>query len=106
MSGPRFWQYNNKCKGPKVERYHLNVNLELDPHHELKFVDPVFDERYDLPISNVGKVRRGDANDMTARPDKLYSLGKQLEEINSDIEKLTNSADPAEKREKSRLVSK
>lgn len=51
--------------------------------------DPVFSSSYMIKgIKHAGKARRGDGNDLTPNPQKLYNIGLELEKLTSEIEGL------------------
>lgn len=80
-----FWQYNTQSKGPKGKRLCKTVPSE-DPHVLNDFEDPVFDpEQNQMRYKHNGKARRGDGNDITPSPFKLYQLGIELESLNNAI---------------------
>ena len=79
-SPPRFWKYNVQSKGPKTKR--MLYLKERDPHLHREFSDPV----YQIKLSQTNgqtcnKLRKGDGNDVTPNPMKLYQLGKQIRDI-------------------------
>lgn len=116
-SPPRFWKYNVQSKGPKTKR--MLYLKERDPHLHREFSDPV----YQIKLSqNSGqtcnKLRKGDGNDVTPNPMKLYQLGKQIRSLLNNTSSLyqgiynvgqhsssTNDSIEA-KKEKNKLASK
>lgn len=80
-----FWQYNMQSKGPKGKR--LAKALENnDPHILHDFEDPVFDpELQDMKYKHNGKARRGDGNDITPNPYRLFQIGNELSKLNKHI---------------------
>ncbi|GFS26280.1 CREB3 regulatory factor [Elysia marginata] len=82
-----FWQYNVQAKGPKGTRLKLAVESPADPHILNDFEDPVFDE-CNTSIAGIrhgGKARKGDGNEITPNPRKLYLIGHQLNRLNRQI---------------------
>lgn len=82
-----FWQYNVQAKGPKGTRLKLEVESPADPHVLNDFEDPVFDE-CNTSIAGIrhgGKARKGDGNEITPNPRKLYLIGHQLNRLNKQI---------------------
>ncbi|RUS73959.1 hypothetical protein EGW08_018274 [Elysia chlorotica] len=82
-----FWQYNVQAKGPKGTRLKLAVESPADPHILNDFEDPVFDE-CNTSIAGIrhgGKARKGDGNEITPNPRKLYLIGHQLNRLNKQI---------------------
>lgn len=99
-----FWQYNVQSKGPKGTRLKLNIG-DLDPHHPGNFEDPVFDETSTslVGIRHGGKARKGDGNEISPNPKKLYQIGQQLCKLNRQINSFQAASDlPASVRNKSR----
>ena len=99
-----FWQYNVQAKGPKGTRLKLNIG-DTDPHHPSNFEDPVFDASSTslVGIRHGGKARKGDGNEVTPNPRKLFQIGKQLYKLNRQINGFQVSNDlPASVRNKSR----
>ena len=80
-----FWQYNTQSKGPKGKR--LAKALEpIDPHILDDFEDPVFDpEQQQMKYKHNGKARRGDGNDITPNPYRLFQIGNELSKLNKQI---------------------
>ena len=63
----------------------------VDPHVLHDFEDPVFDpEQNSTRYKHNGKARRGDGNDVTPNPYKLYITGNELKKLN----KLINAISP------------
>ncbi|KFM66166.1 hypothetical protein X975_12107, partial [Stegodyphus mimosarum] len=80
-----FWQYNIQAKGPKAPK--IKLTEKSSSLHD--FADPIFSS--DCPVDGVkhaGKARRGDGNDLTPNPKKLYNIGLELEKLNSVIDGL------------------
>ena len=69
-----FWQYNTQAKGPKGKRLCKNVDT-ADPHVLHNFEDPVFDPTMtDATYRHTGRARKGDGNDVTPSPWKLFQV--------------------------------
>ncbi|GIY87531.1 protein CREBRF homolog [Caerostris extrusa] len=68
----------------------MKVNRKLSNIHDLpKVDDPVFSANCPVAgIKHSGKARRGDGNDLTPNPKKLYTIGIELGKLNSVIEGL------------------
>lgn len=99
-----FWQYNVQSKGPKGTRLKLSMTDE-DPHKPAKFEDPVFDATNTtlVGIRHGGKARKGDGNEVTPNPKKLFHIGQQLYKLNRQINSFQSTSDlPASVRNKSR----
>lgn len=99
-----FWQYNVQAKGPKGTRLKLRIHDD-DPHHPSNFEDPVFDASSTslVGIRHGGKARKGDGNEVTPNPKKLFHIGKLLYKLNKQINSFQMSNDlPASVRNKSR----
>lgn len=76
-----FWQYNVQAKGPKGQRLVMKAKLE-DPHVLGEVQDPVFSPDCSLRgIKHSGKARKGDGNDLTPNPRKLFNIGKELDNL-------------------------
>jgi hypothetical protein len=76
-----FWQYNTQSKGPKTKKVLTLRNK--DPHLHRDFYDPVF-QLQSLNAkagSGLNKLRKGDGNDVTPNPEKLYNLGNQIRDF-------------------------
>jgi len=117
-SPPRFWKYNVQSKGPKTKR--MLYLKERDPHLHREFSDPVYQIK--LTQTNGGqalnKLRKGDGNDVTPNPTKLYQLGKQIRDLLKNTSSLYHGIYHAEhqttqpndsvevKKEKNKLASK
>ena len=116
-SPPRFWKYNVQSKGPKTKR--MLYLKERDPHLHREFSDPV----YQIKLSQTNgqtcnKLRKGDGNDVTPNPIKLYQLGKQIRDLLNNTSSLyqgiynvgshqSSANDTVEaKKEKNKLASK
>jgi hypothetical protein len=100
-----FWQYNVQSKGPKGTRLKLAVESPSDPHVLNDFEDPVFDECNTLVagIRHGGKARKGDGNEITPNPKKLFMIGHQLLRLNKQINGFQLGPDvPLAKRNESR----
>ncbi|XP_064465760.1 CREB3 regulatory factor-like isoform X2 [Ornithodoros turicata] len=98
-----FWQYNVQAKGPKGPR--LSVSKDGgDPHVLHDVTDPVFSPECHLEgVKHAGKARRGDGNDLTPNPRKLYSIGLELKKLGRVINDLTPVSElPFNARHKSR----
>lgn len=107
-----FWQYNVQAKGPKINRLCMSPR-KSDPHHLNEVTDPVFSPGcYVQGIKHSGKARRGDGNDLTPNPRKLYSIGQELRKLNRVINDLTPvselpfSVRPKSRKEKNKLASR
>ncbi|CAG5131034.1 unnamed protein product [Candidula unifasciata] len=100
-----FWQYNVQSKGPKGTRLKLSVESPADPHVLNDFEDPVFDE-CNTAIAGIrhgGKARKGDGNEITPNPRKLFMIGHQLLRLNRQINACQLGNDvPAARRNESR----
>ncbi|XP_005089701.1 CREB3 regulatory factor isoform X2 [Aplysia californica] len=100
-----FWQYNVQSKGPKGTRLKLAVESPSDPHVLNDFEDPVFDECNTLVagIRHGGKARKGDGNEISPNPKKLFMIGHQLLRLNQQINACQLGPDvPLTKRNESR----
>jgi hypothetical protein len=82
-SSSLFWQYNVQSKGPKTKR---SLYLkERDPHIYREFSDPVYQIKVNQTKGNhFNKLRKGDGNDVTPNPMKLYELGKQIRDLSNN----------------------
>lgn len=82
-----FWQYNVQAKGPKGTRLKLSIEKPADPHVLNDFEDPVFDEGNTsvAGIRHGGKARKGDGNEISPNPKKLFMIGHQLRRLNKNI---------------------
>lgn len=107
-----FWQYNVQAKGPKGQRLVARTRLE-DPHVLNEATDPVFSPHCALRgIKHSGKARKGDGNDLTPNPRKLYSIGKELDKLSRVINDMTPvselpfTARPKTRKEKNKLASR
>ncbi|CAF0725946.1 unnamed protein product [Rotaria sordida] len=88
-SASLFWQYNVQAKGPKTKR--ILYLKERDPHLFREFSDPVYQIKLTQTKGQTfTKLRKGDGNDVTPNPMKLYQLGKQIRDLSSFVGK-TNS---------------
>lgn len=118
-----FWQYNVQAKGPKTKR--ILYLKERDPHLFREFSDPVYQIKLTQTKGHtLTKLRKGDGNDVTPNPLKLYQLGKQIRDLSSFVGKptantpsvyhgiyhadhTTNSNDTVEvKKEKNKIASR
>ena len=73
-----FWQYNMQSKGPKGKRLCRNVDA-TDPHVLNTFEDPVFDPLLqDANYRHTGRARKGDGNDVTPSPNKLFQVRPRI----------------------------
>lgn len=107
-----FWQYNVQAKGPKGQRLVARTRLE-DPHVLNEATDPVFSPSCALRgIKHSGKARKGDGNDLTPNPRKLYSIGRELDKLSRIINDMTPvselpfTARPKTRKEKNKLASR
>ncbi|XP_077287517.1 repressed by TOR [Arctopsyche grandis] len=107
-----FWQYNIQAKGPKGQRLVLKTKLE-DPHVLNEVTDPVFSPSCSLRgIKHSGKARKGDGNDLTPNPRKLYMIGKELDNLGRIINDMTPVSElpfnvrPKSRKEKNKLASR
>ncbi|XP_067129361.1 protein CREBRF homolog [Centruroides vittatus] len=98
-----FWQYNIQSKGPKGPRISLATE-STDPHVLSDAMDPVFSSSCHLDgVKHAGKARRGDGNDLTPNPRKLYNIGAELKKLSKIINDLTPVSElPFNARSKSR----
>lgn len=88
-----FWQYNVQAKGPKTKR--ILYLKERDPHLYREFSDPVYQIKLtQTKGQSLTKLRKGDGNDVTPNPMKLYQLGKQIRDL-SMIGKTTSTSTPS-----------
>jgi CREB3 regulatory factor len=118
-----FWQYNVQAKGPKTKR--VLYLKERDPHLFREFSDPVYQIKLTQTRGQtLTKLRKGDGNDVTPNPLKLYQLGKQIRDLSGGVgksngntssvyhgiyhfEPQTNINDTAEvKKEKNKIASR
>ncbi|XP_012287680.1 uncharacterized protein LOC105703686 isoform X2 [Orussus abietinus] len=107
-----FWQYNVQAKGPKGQRLVARARLE-DPHVLNEATDPVFSPHCALRgIKHSGKARKGDGNDLTPNPKKLFSIGRELDKLSRVINDMTPvselpfTARPKTRKEKNKLASR
>ncbi|KAG8238976.1 hypothetical protein J437_LFUL013958 [Ladona fulva] len=107
-----FWQYNVQAKGPKGQRLVLKTKLE-DPHVLNEVTDPVFSPHCSVRgIKHSGKARKGDGNDLTPNPRKLYSIGKELDKLGriindmAPVSELPINVRPKSRKEKNKLASR
>ena len=98
-----FWQYNTQAKGPKGKRLCRTVDA-VDPHILNSFEDPVFDpDVHDAKYKHTGRARKGDGNDITPSPHKLYQIGNQLNRLNRKINEMAPPSElPVTTRNKTR----
>lgn len=83
-----FWQYNTQAKGPKGKRLCKSVT-NCDPHVLNDFEDPVFDpDLNQMSYKHNGKARKGDGNDITPNPYKLFQIGQELKKLTRIINEL------------------
>ncbi|XP_015918895.1 CREB3 regulatory factor isoform X2 [Parasteatoda tepidariorum] len=104
-----FWQYNLQSRGAKTQN--VLPRLEsTDPHILHDAFDPVFSEECALPVKHSGKARRGDGNDLTPDPRKLYNIGLELKKLNKLIYNTnpegTGHGKPLSRKEKNKLASR
>lgn len=104
-----FWQYNSQSK---AENNPLCVSRD-DPHVLTNITDPVFNEGCSgTSVRHPGKARRGDGNDLTPNPHKLYNIGLKLKQLSQEIKELTQGASisvgakPKSRKEKNKLASR
>ncbi|CAH0553237.1 unnamed protein product [Brassicogethes aeneus] len=107
-----FWQYNVQAKGPKGQRLVTKAKLE-DPHVLNEVQDPVFSPDCSLRgIKHSGKARKGDGNDLTPNPRKLFNIGKELDNLAKVINDMTPvnelpfNVRPTSRKEKNKLASR
>lgn len=107
-----FWQYNVQAKGPKGQRLVLKTKQE-DPHVLNEITDPVFSPNCAVRgIKHSGKARKGDGNDLTPNPRKLFSIGRELEKLGRIINDMTPVSElpfnvrPKTRKEKNKLASR
>ncbi len=85
----------------------------MDPHVLNEFEDPVFDPGLnDSGYRHSGKARRGDGNDITPNPWKLFQIGNELQKLNKKINSMVPSQDQPSglrsrtRREKNKFASR
>lgn len=107
-----FWQYNVQAKGPKGQRLILQKKSE-DPHILNSVTDPVFSPSCSVRgIKHSGKARKGDGNDLTPNPRKLYLIGKELDNLGKvindmiPVSELPFNIRPKTRKEKNKLASR
>ncbi|XP_063381414.1 protein CREBRF homolog [Cydia fagiglandana] len=107
-----FWQYNVQAKGPKGQRLVLKKKSE-DPHVLNSVTDPVFSPQCSVRgIKHSGKARKGDGNDLTPNPRKLYLIGKELDNLGKvindmiPVSELPFNVRPKTRKEKNKLASR
>ncbi|XP_050304073.1 protein CREBRF homolog isoform X2 [Anthonomus grandis grandis] len=107
-----FWQYNIQSKGPKGQRLVMKTKLE-DPHVLHEITDPVFSPDCSVRgIKHSGKARKGDGNDLTPNPRKLFNIGKELDKLGRIINDMTPVSElpfnvrPISRKEKNKLASR
>jgi hypothetical protein len=115
-SSSLFWQYNVQSKGPKTKR--ILYLKERDPHLYREFSDPVYQIKLNQTKGQTfNKLRKGDGNDVTPNPLKLYELGKQIRDLSNNsssvyhgiyhVDHQTNNNETAEvKKEKNKIASR
>ena len=70
-------------KGPKTKR--TLYLKERDPHLHREFSDPVYQIKLNQTKGQTfNKLRKGDGNDVTPNPIKLYQLGKQIQDLSNN----------------------
>ncbi|GFY66400.1 protein CREBRF homolog [Trichonephila inaurata madagascariensis] len=105
-----FWQYNLQSRGAKTQNI-LPRKESHDPYVLDDAFDPVFSEECSLPVKHSGKARRGDGNDLTPDPRKLFNIGVELKKLNKLIYNI-NPTDggphgkPLSRKEKNKLASR
>ncbi|CAF0864538.1 unnamed protein product [Rotaria sp. Silwood1] len=111
-----FWQYNVQSKGPKTKR--ILYLKERDPHLYREFSDPVYQIKLTQTKGQTfNKLRKGDGNDVTPNPTKLYQLGKQIRDLSNNsssvyhgiyhVDHHTNSNDTSDvKKQKNKIASR
>ena len=107
-----FWQYNVQAKGPKGQRLVMKTKME-NPHILNEITDPVFSSDCAVRgIKHSGKARKGDGNDLTPNPRKLYNIGKELDKLGRIINDMTPVSElpfnirPKSRKEKNKLASR
>lgn len=107
-----FWQYNVQAKGPKGQRLVLKTKQE-DPHVLNEITDPVFSPNCAVRgIKHSGKARKGDGNDLTPNPRKLFNIGRELDKLGRIINDMTPVSElpfnvrPKTRKEKNKLASR
>ncbi|XP_022912219.1 protein CREBRF homolog [Onthophagus taurus] len=107
-----FWQYNVQAKGPKGQRLVMKTKME-NPHVLHEITDPVFSTECAVRgIKHSGKARKGDGNDLTPNPRKLFSIGKELDKLGRIINDMTPVSElpfnvrPKSRKEKNKLASR
>ncbi|XP_038213866.1 protein CREBRF homolog [Zerene cesonia] len=107
-----FWQYNVQAKGPKGQRLVLKKKSE-DPHVLNSVTDPVFSPNCNVKgIKHSGKARKGDGNDLTPNPRKLYLIGLELDNLGKiindmiPVSELPFNVRPKTRKEKNKLASR
>ena len=82
-STSRFWQYNVQSKGPKTKR--ILYLKQHDPHLYREFSDPVYAIKLTQTKRRIcPKSRKGDGNDITPNPMKLYQIGNQIRDLSNN----------------------
>ncbi|XP_054716926.1 CREB3 regulatory factor-like [Uloborus diversus] len=103
-----FWQYNLQSRGAKTQN--ILPKDKSDPHQLHDPFDPVFSEECALPVKHSGKARRGDGNDLTPNPCKLFNIGLELKKLNRLIYNINPSehgnGKPLSRKEKNKLASR
>lgn len=105
--GASFWKYNDQQKGPRATKFQLNISSPESPGAVGAFADPVFDETQAVKdiVRHSGKARRGEGNDTTPNPEKLYEIGCQLTSLTQQMSTLEGESAHV-KREKNVLSSR
>lgn len=105
-----FWQYNLQSRGSKTQNI-LPKKEASDPHILNDAFDPVFSEECALPVKHSGKARKGDGNDLTPNPCKLFNIGLELKKLNKLIYNVSphesgTPGKPLSRKEKNKLASR
>ncbi|CAL1274824.1 unnamed protein product [Larinioides sclopetarius] len=105
-----FWQYNLQSRGSKTQSI-LPRRESLNPYTLDDAYDPVFSEECTLPVKHSGKARRGDGNDLTPDPRKLFNIGVELKKLNKLIYNISpneggSHGKPLSRKEKNKLASR
>ncbi|GFY55496.1 protein CREBRF homolog [Trichonephila inaurata madagascariensis] len=108
-----FWQYNMQSKGPKGRSKMKLSGKSTNVHDLSKVADPVFSTSSSIAGGkHSGKIRKGDGNDLTPNPKKLYNIGLELEKLNCLIDglvpvnELPMNARTKSRKEKNKLASR
>ncbi|GFU20857.1 protein CREBRF homolog [Nephila pilipes] len=112
-SSKYFWQYNMQSKGPKGGSRMKLSGKSSNMNVLSRVADPVFSTSCSMTgVKHSGKARRGDGNDLTPNPKKLYNIGLELEKLNSLIDglvpvsELPMNARTKSRKEKNKLASR